>query len=118
MAKQTYHGSCQCGAVDFTAQLDLDSVVTCNCSRCQRLGSVLTFTPAADFMLNKGADSLTDYLFNKRVIVHQFCKVCGIETFGKGTAKDGSATVAVNVNCLDGVDPRALKAHHYDGAAM
>lgn len=118
MPTQTYHGSCQCGAVDFTAELDLDSVVTCNCSRCQRLGSVLTFTPGTAFTLNAGADHLTEYRFNKRVIAHKFCKVCGIETFGMGTAKDGSPTVAVNVNCLDGVDPRMLKAYHYDGAAI
>ena len=117
MTQQKYHGSCQCGAVDFTAELDLEKVVTCNCSRCQRLGSVLTFTTGSAFTLNSGADSLTEYLFNKRVIAHQFCKVCGIETFARGTDKDGAPTVAVNVNCLDGVDPRALKAHHYDGAA-
>jgi hypothetical protein len=30
---------------------------------------------------------------------------------------DGSPMVAVNVNCLEGVDPRALTSHHYDGAA-
>jgi hypothetical protein len=27
-------------------------------------------------------------------------------------------TVAVNVNCLDGVDARALNVQHYDGASV
>jgi hypothetical protein len=30
---------------------------------------------------------------------------------------DGSETVAINVNCLDGVDPRALPSRHVHGAA-
>lgn len=120
MGVQHYHGSCQCGAVAFEADLDLDQAVTCNCSRCRRLGSVFAFTPEAGFLQTKGAGSLTEYRFNKMVIAHQFCPVCGIEPFGMGTAPDGSAVVAVNVRTLDGVDAHALAkvAHHYDGASV
>ncbi len=113
--KQSYKGSCQCGAVSFEADLDLDSTVTCNCSRCQRIGSVLTFAPRSDFRLVTGEGNLTEYLFNKHAISHRFCKTCGVEPFAYGTMPDGSLTVAVNANCLDGVDPRALKSHHHDG---
>ena len=113
--KQHYDGSCQCGAVSFEADLDLASTVTCNCSRCQRIGSVLTFAPRSDFTLVSGEGNLTEYLFNKHAISHRFCKTCGVEPFAYGTMPDGSLTVAVNANCLDGVDPRALKSHHYDG---
>jgi hypothetical protein len=28
---------------------------------------------------------------------------------------DGSPTVAINVNCLSGVDPRRLNSQHVDG---
>ena len=113
--KQSYKGSCQCGAVSFEADLDLDSTVTCNCSRCQRIGSVLTFAPRSDFRLVTGEGNLTEYLFNNHAISHRFCKTCGVEPFAYGTMPDGSLTVAVNANCLDGVDPRALKSHHHDG---
>ena len=50
-------------------------------------------------------------------ISHRFCPTCGIEAYALGE-KDGEAVVAVNVNCLDGVDPRALDSYHYDGAAV
>ena len=33
----------------------------------------------------------------------------------KATAADGTPAVAINVNCLEGVEPRQLKSHHYDG---
>ena len=61
----------------------------------------------------------TEYLFNKQAIRHQFCTTCGIESFAYATSPDGTPTVAVNLNCLDGVDAHAmaLKAHVYDGAS-
>ena len=63
-------------------------------------------------------EALTEYLFNKRVIRHLFCKTCGIESFAYGQMPDGTPMVAVNVNCLDGVEPRELTPHHYDGRAV
>jgi hypothetical protein len=118
MSEQHYTGSCQCGAVAFEADLDLDETFTCNCSRCQRLGSVLSFTPRSNFTLRSGGDHLTEYLFNKNRIKHQFCKVCGIEPFAYAERRDGTQAAAVNVNCLDGVDPRALTSKHVDGRSF
>jgi hypothetical protein len=117
MATKHYLGSCQCGAVSFEADVDLDQTITCNCSRCQRLGSVLTFTSPEGFTLKSGEDNLSEYLFNSRTIHHQFCKTCGIESFAYGQKPDGTAMVAINANCLEGVDPRALTSRHFDGAA-
>ena len=77
---QHYTGGCQCGAVRYEVDVDLASTVTCNCSRCQRLGSVLAFTSEDKFKLLQGEEQLTEYLFNKGVIHHFFCKVCGIES--------------------------------------
>lgn len=115
MGVQHYHGSCQCGEVAFEADLDLGSTITCNCSRCQRLGSVLTFATPQAFTLLRGEGNLSEYLFNKHVIHHLFCKTCGIESFARGKAPNGNEMIAVNVNCLEGVDPRALPSRHFTG---
>ncbi len=113
-----YTGSCQCGAVAFEAELDLGKpAITCNCSRCRRLGSRLAFTPADGFTLVRGEDALTEYTFNKHAIHHLFCRVCGIESFARATMPDGTAMVAINANCLDEVDPFALATKFHDGAA-
>lgn len=117
MPVQHYAGSCQCGAVKFEADLDLDSTITCNCSRCRRLGSVLAFAPKSAFMLHSGEKNLSEYLFNKHNIHHLFCKTCGIQSFGFAKGPDGTDMVAVNANCLDGVDARALKSKAVDGAS-
>lgn len=118
MSLKSYQGGCQCGAVAFRCEVDLDQTITCNCSRCQKLGSVLSFTPVESFNLSQGEAMLTEYLFNKRAIRHLFCKVCGIESFAYAKAPDGREMAAVNANCLEGVEPRSLKSHHYDGRSI
>ena len=118
MTEQTFQGSCQCQAVRFEATLDLATTMTCNCSRCQRLGWVMAFTAQEKFALLDGAGQLSQYTFNKERIRHQFCRVCGIEPIAYGKGPDGAETAAVNVNCLEGVDPRALPSRHVDGRSF
>jgi hypothetical protein len=118
MAVQTFTGGCQCGTVRYEVAADLGSTITCNCSRCGRLGSILTFAPAPSFTLLSGEGAMTDYQFNKHVIHHLFCATCGIQSFARGTGPDGSEMVAVNVRCLDGVDIETLSPQAVDGRSF
>jgi hypothetical protein len=113
--RQTYHGGCQCGAVRYDVTMELGEVISCNCSRCGKLGSLLAFAPAQDFTLRSGEGATTDYRFNKHVIHHLFCSTCGIQSFARGRTPDGAVMVAVNVRCLDDVDTAALKVKTVDG---
>jgi hypothetical protein len=115
MSLTHYEGGCQCGAVSYEVDVDLDNTITCNCSRCQRMGFVLAFTPQENFWLKSGEGQLTEYLFNKKLIRHLFCRTCGVESFAYGKRPDVTPTVAINVKCLVGVDPRALNSEHVDG---
>lgn len=110
-----YQGGCHCGKVQFSVEVDLSNPITCNCSYCSKRGSILAFTPESSFTLEKGVDDLSEYRFNTKAIAHLFCAACGMESFARATAPDGTPTVAVNVRCLDGVDADALTPHRYDG---
>jgi hypothetical protein len=118
MAAQKFEGGCQCGAVRYEVTVDLDKSMTCNCSRCGKLGSILAFTPTQNFKLLSGEAALTDYQFNKKTIHHLFCSTCGIESFARGSMPDGTAMVAINARCLDGVDPAALSPKAVDGRSF
>ncbi|MBX3598350.1 MAG: GFA family protein [Rhizobiaceae bacterium] len=118
MSVQSYKGGCQCGAVRYEVEADLDHTVTCNCSRCGRLGSILTFAPKGSFRLVSGEGATTEYLFNKKAIHHLFCSTCGIESYAVGKGPDGSEMVAVNVRCLDGVEAGSLTPKKVDGRSF
>lgn len=36
-----YQGSCHCGNIKFTAEGEIGEVMSCNCSICERKGSLL-----------------------------------------------------------------------------
>lgn len=119
MAQSTHHGGCHCGAVRYSVDVDLTQpALTCNCSICSRSGTLLSFVPAAMFTLEKGADQLVSYQFNKKHIDHLFCRTCGIKSFARGKAPDGSEMVAVNVRCLDNVDLQKVPTTAFDGRAL
>ena len=118
MAEQHCTGGCQCGAVRYEVEVDLSNTITCNCSRCQRLGIVLAFAPREKFKLQSGEKNLTEYLFNRKQIHHFFCRTCGVESFAYGANSDGAKIAAINVNCLEGVDPRSLDSKHVDGKSF
>jgi hypothetical protein len=115
MAEQTYGGGCHCGRVRFEVTTGLTPVISCNCSHCQPKGLLWTFVPASQFALHSGEGDLTLYQFNKRVIQHFFCSICGVESFARGKAADGKDTVSINVRCLDEVDLASLQLTPFDG---
>jgi hypothetical protein len=118
MSARTYSGSCHCQTVKFTADLDLAQALQCNCSICSKLGAVWAFAPKAKMQLQSGADALGDYQFGKKRLHHRRCTRCGIEAFAEGVAPDGTATVGINLRCLEGVEVDKLTPRRYDGRSL
>jgi hypothetical protein len=111
-------GSCHCGGIRFEVDGDLDVVMACNCSICQRKGSLLWFVARDQLRLLTPEDALATYTFNKHLIRHRFCPVCGIHPFGEGTDPKGNRMAAINARCLDNVDLDALPQQKFDGRAL
>ena len=111
-------GGCHCGKIRYQVALDLKSAMTCNCSYCSKKGFILAFVPQNQFKLLSGENNLTEYQFNKKVIQHLFCKNCGVQSFGRGTAPDGSPTVMINVRCLDNLDFSKIPTTEFNGKEL
>lgn len=116
--KQTYTGGCQCGKVRYEVQAEIGKVISCNCSRCSKLGSLWAAAARSDFKQLSGADAVTDFQFNKQVIHHPFCASCGVQSFAHGLGPGGRDMVMLNVRCLDGVDPDQLAVMKFDGRSL
>lgn len=111
----THAGSCHCGAVSFAVDLDLSATLKCNCSICTKLGVVWAFAPKARFKLASGETRQGNYQFGKKQLRHRFCTVCGVESYAEGTAPDGTATVGINLRCIEGIDVDKLSPRPWDG---
>src|SRR5687767_8671039 len=113
---EKYTGGCHCERVRYEVSVDITQSITCNCSICKKRGSILSFTTADQFRLLKGESETTEYVFNKKVIRHLFCKTCGILSYAKGSMPDGTQMIAINVRCLDNVDADSLQTVAVNGA--
>src|SRR5215831_9171985 len=113
-----YKGSCHCGKIAFEVDGDLQGAMACNCSICSRKGSLLWFVPSDKFrLLTPDSDSST-YTFNKHVIKHRFCPVCGIHPYAEGVDPKGNKMAAINVRCLEHIDFTKVPVKEFDGRAL
>lgn len=113
-----HKGSCHCGQITFTVDGDLSQVIECNCSHCSRKGYLLWFVPRDKVQIASDDEKLATYSFNKHVIKHHFCPVCGCAPFGFGKDPQGTEMAAVNVRCLEDVDPSSLAIRKIDGRSF
>ena len=114
-----YKGSCHCGKIAFEVEGEIDKLLECNCSICTKRGSLLWFVPREKLHLKTPESGMGTYLFNKKVIRHRFCPVCGCGPLGEATnPKTGILTAAINVRCLDGVDFSKFPRIQFDGRSI
>lgn len=113
-----YTGSCHCQKVRYEVEMEkpIDRVLSCNCSICQRKGSMLAFAPASQFKLLSGENDMKDYQFGRKTIHHLFCTNCGVSSFSKGVDRNSGAEMrAINVRCLEGIELGKVKIDYFNG---
>jgi len=111
----TYQGGCHCGRIGFEVEGRIDQVVDCNCSMCRKRGGLLWFVPRGKLRLATPEADLGTYTFNTHQLRHHFCPACGIAPFSDGRGPGDVEMAAINVRCLDGVEPATLKVVAFDG---
>jgi hypothetical protein len=113
-----YQGSCHCGRVAFDVEGEIDKATACNCSMCQRRGSLLWFVPRAAFSLKTPDEAASSYTFNKHAIRHRFCPICGMHPYGEGIDRKGNPITAINVRCIESIDLASIPVQHFDGRSL
>ena len=114
----THKGGCHCGKIAYAFEGEIGTVLDCNCSLCQKRGGLLHFISESAFTLNTPRENLGTYTFNKQVLSHHFCPSCGVSPFTEGTDPNGNKMVAINVRCVEDIDPRALDVKFFNGRAV
>jgi hypothetical protein len=114
-----FHGSCHCGAVSFDVTMATpEKAYACNCSICSKAGWLLAFVKEGDFTLHHAPSTVQDYQFGAKRTHHFFCTTCGCRAYSQGTDKEGKATLAVNLRCVEGLDATKLPVETFDGASL
>ena len=113
-----YSGSCHCGNIAFLVEGTLDGVMSCNCSICQRKGSLMWFVSRDQLKLQTPDENASTYTFNRHVIKHRFCPRCGVHAFGETVDAKGNPVAAINARCLEVVELEKLPLKRFDGRSL
>jgi len=113
-----HKGSCHCGRVAFEVEGDIQQALSCNCSMCERKGSLLWFVGRDKLKLLTPETNAGTYTFNKHVIQHRFCTVCCIHPYAEGKDPKGNAMAAINIRCIEGLELDAVPVKKYDGRSV
>lgn len=121
MPKKTYHGSCCCGQVHFTADIDFETSPTgrCNCTSCRKRRWWSVHVRPEDFHIEAGTDRVLTIQTKAGAILHA-CPSCGVLVFAR-TEKlewNDGPRVSISIPALDDLDVETLLAApavFYDG---
>jgi hypothetical protein len=108
---QCFSGSCHCGSIQFQIWVKDFTVLSCNCSICQKKGFLHLIVPPEQFELLQGSESLQTYTFNTATAQHHFCKTCGIAPFYR--PRSHPTHYDINLRCIDD-EPLETLLQHFD----
>jgi hypothetical protein len=111
MTTKTFHGSCQCKAIKFEADIDFSQgTKKCNCTSCWKRRWWSVMAKPEGFRSLGGEENLSKYRPGSATGHSGFCKTCGVSPYAWVDAAEWNdgAYVSVNVACLDDLDPSHL----------
>ena len=96
------HGSCHCGAITFTADVDPARVVVCHCSDCQALSGApyraIVRVPMAQFHLQGTPKAYVKTAQSGQRRAQVFCPDCGTPLYG--SEAENPQFVVIRLGCV------------------
>ena len=101
--------TCHCKQVEAEINIpdNLEKILKCNCSLCERKGAIMSMVKNENFRVIKGEDRLKLYQFHTKVAKHYFCSNCGIYTHHN--PRSNPTMTGFNLGCLDDIDTFQFK---------
>lgn len=113
-------GSCHCGRVSFTAQIDATRVMVCHCSDCQVLSGApfraVAVAPYDTLVLRGQTKSYVKVAESGNKRAQVFCPECATPLFA--TAAENPSAVVIRLGCVRQRAQLAPAAQIWKGSAM
>jgi len=96
------HGSCHCGAIRFTADIDPERVTLCHCSDCQALSGApmraIVRAPIDQFQLQGNPKAYLKTAQSGQRRAQVFCPECGTPLYG--SEAENPQYVVIRLGCV------------------
>jgi hypothetical protein len=109
-------GTCHCGAVQIELPYPPETVTSCNCSICRRLGALWAFYPLNAVAVSVGSNRTDEYIWGKGTRRFVRCRTCGCTTHVLPASPQPESTIEVNIRLFEPSEVGAFRIRHFDGA--
>jgi hypothetical protein len=96
------NGSCHCGAISFTAEIDPGKVVVCHCTDCQQMSGApfraVVPTPVERFTLEGKPKTYLKVAQSGNRRAQVFCPECGTPLYA--TEAENPRTIVIRLGCV------------------
>jgi hypothetical protein len=107
--------NCHCGNIQIKINKLVDSLTSCNCSICNRYGTLWGYYKPEDVLIDNDDKSII-YSYGDKNIEFYFCKKCGCVTHYLTTKKVKDSKVGINFRMANIKDIDSIKIRKFDGA--
>lgn len=112
----TVEAACHCGNVRVRFPGLPESLVSCNCSICHRLGSLWAHYTSKDVSVDCDRGATETYVWGDEQLAFHHCPSCGCATHYTTTEKAQGDRVGVNCRMVDPALIEGIRIRRFDGA--
>ena len=111
-----FTAECHCGNVKLATKDIPDSLLSCNCSICNRVGALWAYYKTEDVEISIKDTPTSIYLWDKREIELHHCPDCGCTTHYSSSGESGEKKTAINARMADLKVTENIPVKKFDGA--
>ena len=108
--------SCHCGKIKISVLQKPETLTSCNCSICNRYGSLWGYYGPSDVEVISVASALTSYSWSEKNIQFKHCSQCGCVTHYETTEQVQTAKIGVNFRMAAPAEIGNMRIRQFDGA--
>ena len=110
-----FEASCHCGGVVLKTVNSPETVTSCNCSICHRIGALWGYYTAGEVEIAQDKKGLK-YSWGKKNLTFHSCTDCGCTTHYTSVNENGTYRVAINTRMAPLSATKNIPIRYFDGA--
>ena len=109
-------GTCHCGAIKIEIPSIPETLTSCNCSLCRRLGGLWAYYEFGSVRVSGHPEYTQEYIQGDKTLKTIRCSNCGCTTHWEPINAEPGARHGVNLRNFDPVLLETMKIRRFDGA--
>lgn len=109
-------GTCHCGAIRLRLPSAPETVTSCNCSLCRRIGGLWAYYEFGTVQIEGHPETTDEYIWGDKTLRTVRCRACGCVTHWEPLELKPGARHGVNISNFEPSLLESVRVRRFDGA--